>query len=186
MEAIGSFTCQSGSFRISDPCYDTNVWCSGQINGVKLGTWHAFVERHDGGVSWGERIARLVVFAEGHNPSVEMDWQAVDFEVGVDSGQAGIFDLASYRCDDAITQADFGETAWECQGAFYSACGSHTLSERSAGCLHCGAVASSGYGDGSYLAETACVGGEIVAVRITFIGDSDEDEDEDEDDLASS
>ena len=171
---------ESGILRVSDPCYYFDVWCSGQLENARKGKWKAVIEKlSPEQTKWGERVASLLVFHAGAAdvPFSFASWKEAPFEVGVDSGQAGVFDLAYYRNDAVVKENDYGSYPWDCDGPFYSACGSHTLSEKQAGCLSHGAVSSSGYGDGGYRAYYAEEGGEVVAVRIVFI---DEDEGEKE------
>jgi len=90
---------------------------------------------------WGDRIARVVVEHVEHAGAA--GYQKLDFEVGVDSGQAGVFDLSHYW-NDSVAPEVAPEEVW------YSMCCAVTLSECSAGVVPFGAVSSSGYGDGGY------------------------------------
>ena len=38
---LGSFEVVSGKLAVSDPCYDTDVWCRGELENCKLGNWVA-------------------------------------------------------------------------------------------------------------------------------------------------
>ncbi|MBK8989454.1 MAG: hypothetical protein IPM39_25910 [Chloroflexi bacterium] len=58
-DIIGEFDVTSGKLRISDPCYDVDTWCAGEVEAAN-GRWAASVERTDEGI-WGTRIARLLV-----------------------------------------------------------------------------------------------------------------------------
>lgn len=59
---------------------------------------------------------------------------------------------------------------------WYSSCCDLTLSEIGAGVIPGGAVSSSGYGDGGYVASISTDdNSEIVAIRIVFISEDDED-----------
>lgn len=188
MEKIGEFEVTSGALRVSDPCYDTSTWCSGQVGCARNGKWSAFVQRGEL-EDWGPRVAELAAFSGRFSPKSRLKWVPVKFEVGVDSGQAGIFDLARYRKDKSVTEADFPEknehNAWVferiAREPFYSACCAHTSGIASAGTLTFGAVASSGIGDGVYVAYVARNDkGEAVAVKIVFLeADLEEGEAED-------
>ena len=132
---IGNFECESGKFVVSDPCYDMNVWCRGELENIKCGVWNAEigimnVEKR------GNRVALLSVQHESYDIDAEGDLteHVAEFEVDVDSGQAGIFDMKYYQD---------GED-------WYEQCCLITLSETYAGVISFGAVSSSGYGDGSY------------------------------------
>jgi hypothetical protein len=93
-------------------------------------------------------------------------------DVGVDSGQAGFFDLAEY------VKVASGDRIDE---TFYrKACAQTLDTELSFGVVEFGALSSSGYGDGGYNCYVLRHGeGKLIAAYIEFIGDgSDEDEDE--------
>jgi len=153
MKPIGSFEVESGIVRITDPCYDKSVGCCGTA-GAQSGKWNAFItEEHRS--SWGNRVTSLVALHESVEDveNIFMEpWLFLDIDVGVDSGQAGIFDDKYYRADEN----------------FYEECGSHTLSEKRAGTLKYGAVSSSGLGDGSYVALALQKDGKNVGIKIDF------------------
>ena len=67
---IGTFTLNSGTMRISDPCYNKTVWCSGTIPNCVIGEWQAGVAYYNDGM-WGRRVALLV--AKVANSSVGFD-----------------------------------------------------------------------------------------------------------------
>jgi hypothetical protein len=77
---------------VSDPCYGLNTWCQGVLENVLPGNYECEVEYKDEGV-WGIRVAAIEVVHEDDGVCV---FEAQDFEVGVDSGQAGIFDYDYY------------------------------------------------------------------------------------------
>jgi len=179
---IGAFEVETDKLIISDPCYDVGTWCMGSLSPVKPGRWHASVERGDY-VGWGERICKLVAVHKHHTVG-DLEFRMTPIDVGVDSGQAGIFDERYFRDDYDISEEDFGSEPWDCDGPFYSACGSHTLSKKGAGCLKHGTVASSGVGDGSYNCYAAEKEGLIVGVALDFlVGPEHKGEWEDEDDV---
>ena len=173
-EYLGEFVNESGVFMVSDPCYEIGTWCQGQLNDVATGKWSAYVNKSDEG-EWGIRCAELVVEHESIEDAGELSIEVCSFEVGVDSGQAGIFDLKYYANDEAFASEEnpenkFGDTK------FYNFCCDLTLSEISAGVIKYGAVSSSGYGDGAY----KCFAlknkkGKIVSVTIIFLDEEDED-----------
>lgn len=57
---LGEFEMTSPVMRVSDPCYERNVWCCGTVDHCKLGTWEAGVLKTDEG-EWGTRCAVLAV-----------------------------------------------------------------------------------------------------------------------------
>ena len=69
----------------------------------------------------------------------------VPFVAGVDSGQAGIFDIQKYRIPDADATSDSSDT----DSDWYLACCNITESGE-AGVLDGGVVSRTGIGDGAY------------------------------------
>lgn len=113
------------------------------------------------------------------------------FQVGVDSGQAGFFDLDKYEAalkDKPENGHDGPEFS-----KFYEECGENTLGSEGWGIVQgMGVVSSSGYGDGGYqLIERRNEAGELVEARIVYmlegsemfsgVGGDEEDEDEGDD-----
>jgi hypothetical protein len=90
---IGEFVSNSGSLRISDPCYERDTWCSGVVNNCLTGKWEAFIDKQVK-KGWGDRVTRLTVRAVGAEGNGYSEHLKID--VGVDSGQAGIFDDKLY------------------------------------------------------------------------------------------
>ena len=78
---------------VSDPCYGLGTWCQGVLENVLPGTYNCEVEYSDEG-DWGTRVAAIEVVHENYDGFIVFDSE--DFEVGVDSGQAGIFDYEYY------------------------------------------------------------------------------------------
>lgn len=172
MVKLGQFEVTSGKLRVTDPCYDRSIWCSGYVD-AENGTWEAFVYMSDQG-AWGNRVSALEVRRVGENEAPD---RLVSFEVGVDSGQAGFFDDAFYPEGD--DNGEYGNT-----DTFYGKVCEITLSDKRAGVLPFGAVSSSGYGDGGYDCFVLEKNGKVVAARIVFIseeGDEDYFEDDEED-----
>lgn len=167
MKVIGKFTVESGKLVVSDPCYERGTWCQGVIANVMNGTWTAAVEQEKGIIV--ELLAGLNLGdfeAVRGNPKrfAALKYEKEPFEVGVDSGQAGIFDESFYPVGETI---DFEGT-----GSFYDACGDATLrSELGAGVVkNRGVVSSSGHGDGSYVCYTRRnAPGEVIGVRVVFL-----------------
>ena len=60
MTVLGGFEMTSQTMRVSDPCYDRDVWCCGTFGKCKTGTWEAGVLKTDMG-DWGVRCAVLAV-----------------------------------------------------------------------------------------------------------------------------
>jgi hypothetical protein len=153
--------------RVSDPCYGTGVWCSGVVDNVKEGTYIVDVHMSDEGM-WGERVKSLTVIHsefDGHTTI-----EKANFTVGVDSGQAGIYD------EDYYNQYHTGD---DCDRDWYrEVCDlTNPFGTKDGKCV----VSSSGFGDGGYdcylLRDK---NNEVVGFQIVFIQDDEEDEDYDE------
>lgn len=157
-----TFEIISGKMVCSDPCYEFSTWCQGVIDSVKNGTWVAKTTMVD------NRIASLSV---SHSTASGLEsGDVLPFDFGVDSGQFGFFDHISYRNDESakdLPKYVFGD---DDKDEWYRACCYLTLDEKQWGVLPHGAVASSGYGDGSYKVVGAKNSdGEYVAFTIIFI-----------------
>lgn len=74
---------------ISDPAYNMDTWCIGILNDILPGTYECFYEIIEDN-DWGRRIASIEV----KNKDYEFyDFsENLDAEIGVDSGQCGIYD----------------------------------------------------------------------------------------------
>ena len=79
---------------VSDPCYGLGTWCQGVLENVLTGVYDCNVEYSDEG-TWGTRVSAIEVTHEScKGKFIALNLE--DFEVGVDSGQAGIFDYEYY------------------------------------------------------------------------------------------
>ena len=78
---------------VSDPCYGLGTWCQGVLENVLPGNYKCKVEYSDEGI-FGKRVSAIEVTHQDYDGIVPMDME--NFEVGVDSGQAGIFDYDYY------------------------------------------------------------------------------------------
>lgn len=139
----------SGLVVVSDPCYSLNTCIQGMgiLKNVKDGVWFPEILRPSLG-EWGERVVELSLRHEKYPSLEDLDRIECPFEVWVDSGQAGVFDLLSYQNDKLVDR----ETENEWHTAWYLECCDKTLSQTMAGTLPGGVVASSGFGDGVYAA----------------------------------
>lgn len=173
--ASNTFVISSGALRVTDPCYDATTWCAGSLHDVKNGIWQAHVGFHDDAHGWGRRVAYLHIVhgeAQSHfDPHAEFDstWVNSDIDVGVDSGQAGFFDLALFNqvCDNGALKDKFYDEI--CR-----------LTSEDGGLVHSiGAVSSTGYGDGGYdcLVRRDEAGNVIEAVLI-YIAEYEEEEEQ--------
>lgn len=180
-EPIGEFEVKSGKLVVSDPCYDRDTWCAGILENVKNGVWeaYAYVENYGKGGFGGDRVKKLVVFHRDHRHDLGLYPKRAKFEVGVDSGQAGFFDDASYP------QGEREEGGYWNKDAFYDECCDATCGRNDEGegygiIAGAGAVSSSGWGDGGYRCDYYEKDGQIVAAEVEFIPDEDEEDTEDD------
>lgn len=154
---------------VSDPCYGLNTWCQGVLENVLPGIYDCTVEYSDEG-DWGVRVAAIEVI---HENAGVYRFEMADFEVGVDSGQAGIFDYEYYtKYHTDCNEYSHVDDDW------YDRVCDITLAKESAGTIdELGLVSSSGYGDGGYGCWVARNrDGYIVAIRIEYITEEEEDE----------
>lgn len=174
---VSGFQVVSGKIMCSDPCYDGGD----VLVKAKNGEWVARVEKSDEG-AWGERVCRVLVhhvdFSMYGSSRIKSFDSVEDATIGVDSGQAGVFDANSFRNDAVVenTKRIHGKTICEDE-LWYSICCDRTLSEKGYGYIPGGFVTTSGYGDGGYGVEIYKKNGEAVAVEITFIENEEDEED---------
>jgi hypothetical protein len=107
------FNITSGQMIVTDPCYNKETWCQAKLDNVKIGPWKATVEYSNEG-DWGDRVAQIWAWHDSlgiDNPGRDMPpcSEYIPADIGVDSGQAGFFDLQKYpddpHQDDAFYQA---------------------------------------------------------------------------------
>ena len=173
---------------VTDPCYSVPTWCQTKLTNVLPGEWIVSMIYDEKGGS--NRNAELYLIHKDHQSSrgLMFDWFG-DF--GVDSGQAGVFDAASYR-DDAYAagittpEVDFVLPGHDLEGdAWYEKMCKFTLANDGWGAYAAGAVSSSGYGDGMYPVYGAEVDGKVVALQLVFIDQSADDDDDLEEDCCN-
>jgi hypothetical protein len=147
------------AIHITDPCYDRGTWCAQWDVAAKAGKWVASAVLGDL-PGWGERVTNIVVRHESFDPNGQQDWEFLG-NVGVDSGQAGVFAAEAYPEGDETGDMRDLES-------FYGKCCALTIAEPRYGTFAGGFVTSSGLGDGSYPVEVVRIAGKVVAVRIDF------------------
>lgn len=160
----------SSEVMISDPCYSVGTWCQTKVDNVLPGTYLANANRQDLG-EWGKRIMSLMVIHEDY-VGKNKRWTRLS-DIGVDSGQAGIFDLASYRNDEIVDEIESPEVDFvlpfdEGGDKWYSKMCKFTLGDKGWGSYHSGIVSSSGIGDGMYDVYVLKDKKKIVGISIDF------------------
>jgi hypothetical protein len=173
MIKLGSFNVNSGRVVISDPCYDLGSWSQTVIDNVKTGQWVAVIEQLDKG-HLGICNAKIIVYHSEHGMPYEHRWRIIEYDVIMDSGQVGFFDIEVFR-NDAVAKpsTSLGASKQEERGErwYRHICDLATNTEEGAGVTEGGAVSSSGYGDGGYSLFIVRDNGQIVAMKIVFIPD---------------
>lgn len=175
------------SVIVTDPSYNTETWCQAKLDNVKEGEYitHCEIVDTDG---WGKRCSLLIASHSNYNVN-NLNWEVYPEEIGVDSGQAGIFDMASYRKDGLdieVPKVGFDGQPFdrldeimksENEGDdFYLKMCKFTLSEKKWGGFENGVVCQSGYGDGGYILYVAReeYSGKIIGMCIDFMVQEEE------------
>ena len=163
------FEIVSGTVIISDPDFDESY---GQVKlgNVRKGRWIAEVQKEN------DRIAKFGCRAIDSDNSV--GYYPTGGMVGVDSGQAGIFDIKSYRDNEVCAGIPLDGEPLTDRGEFYNLCCDITLSKEMFGVVPGGAVSSTGYGDGNYEIHVAKQFDEVVGILLVFIDENDGDEED--------
>jgi hypothetical protein len=165
---------------VTDPCYKIPTWCQHIVDNVLPGEYIVDVEKSNQG-GWGSRISELSCIHENHINDY-LTYKESESIIGVDSGQAGIFDIRSYRNDEQSKsygiEDNFGYRSEEDGDEWYGIITNLTLGDDQWGTFSHGVVSSSGYGDGAYTLLLAEVDGKVVGLKIIFIDDEDLDEDD--------
>ena len=160
---------------VTDPCYSIPTWCQKIVKGVKPGEYRVFCKKHDAG-DWGNRVSMLMA-VHGDHEFDNLKWKLEGTRgiIGVDSGQAGIFDITTYRVNPDNVERGSGDTSFfgitpddSEEDRWYNNICSHTLGDEHWGHYNNGVVSSSGFGDGGYDLFVARVNRKVVAFAIDF------------------
>ena len=161
---------------ISDPCYEPGTWCQGIVKNMLPGSYRVGGEIVDCD-TWGRRVSKIWILHEEYSEAPP-NFNEEDFEVGVDSGQAGIYDSAYFHQQWKDKNTSEGWYSRVCDETFNKSVGFEfgTLDDK---CV----VSSSGFGDGSYTCYTSRNNdGKNVYVEIDFgVVEDDGDYEEDDD-----
>lgn len=149
---LGTFKINSGQIRVSDPCYDLSS-TSAETLKVKNGSWETEITESDTDSFFGIRVSELTIW---HSSEEYFNFDKVTeepFDVCVDAGCCGFFDLASYPPQNWI----------------------ELITNKTAGIFKNGVLSSSGLGDGEY----PCYfyknnQNEIIAAKLIFLFEDDE------------
>ena len=172
----------SENVRVSDPCYTDDVWCKTQLKNVLPGSYNCKVAHSDEG-AWGVRISSITLVHENYTDDESLEWN-YHSDIGVDSGQAGVFCETSYRNDEVAAgittpEVDFMIPQDDAGDAWYTKMCKFTLGGEGYGAYDTGLVSCSGIGDGSYpLYVVYDENDKIVAMPIDYLLGDEEDEEE--------
>lgn len=164
---------------VSDPSYTEPTWCQIKLTDVKPGVYDAYHKKYDTG-DWGVRSSMLLVIHQDHTED-DLVWQQEEGEVGVDSGQAGIFSYETYRKDGlemVVPTIGYDGRSFEWLESVYKdkkdgddwylKMTKKTLTTEGWGSYDQGLVSRSGLGDGGYSLYTARIDGKVVAMSVDF------------------
>jgi hypothetical protein len=148
----------SDKIIISDPCYERGIWCAISDFEVMPGKYETFIVKYE------NRAAAVIAVHSDYIGTLNSDWELYVGEIGVDSGQAGIFD------DSIYPEKEEPKGKWDDEDSFYGECCKLTLSNAQGGILknEKGVVSSSGYGDGRYELFCQCRENYRIALMIDF------------------
>jgi hypothetical protein len=177
----------SENVRVSDPCYTDDVWCKTQLKNVLPGSYNCKVAHSDEG-AWGVRISSITLVHENYTDDESLEWN-YHSDIGVDSGQAGVFCETSYRNDEVAAgittpEVDFMIPQDDAGDAWYTKMCKFTLGGEGYGAYDTGLVSCSGIGDGSYpLYVVYDRNDKIIGMQIDYLLGDEEDEEEYEGDV---
>lgn len=163
---------------MSDLCYYKDCHISVSDLAVRKGSWEAMVWREKSG-GFGDRMwALFAVHSAFPSLNLSTGWKLINNNLGVDSGQLGIYDAIYYRgaeilapeIDLMVTEefkAGWANTKDEDSWYYYNC--AVTLSKVPAGIIPHGCVSESGFGDGTYSLFAKYDQDDIIGLRVTFI-----------------
>lgn len=148
------------------------------MNSVRNGSWKGYIQQDEEG---DYNASVIAIHSEYENELKNLKWDSIEEVIGVDSGQAGIYDYWLYRNDEFVGECEnTSYFPFEYEGdKFYAKnCDLTTSTDLGAGVLNGGIVSSSGYGDGGYTAFlTKNKEGQVIGIFIQFLQTEDEEGD---------
>ncbi len=165
---LGQFECVSGEIVVSDPCYEFGTSCTDWICNAITGYWEACITIRDFGYL-GNRVTHLCANAVG--VPCNDGWRLLGRDIGVDTGQAGLFDRQYFR-DPSVAQKEkwFRADRIDPDDVWYSLCCDRTLTSYGS-VIPFGVVSRSAFGDGVYRCHVCESGGRVSAIAIEFVDD---------------
>ena len=166
---LGSFELSQPMLFMSDPCYEPGAWCNGAVE-AEPGNWICDVLIGSEAIL--PRVKRLRARHASTSEEVfSLEFTESDIEVGVDSGQCGLFDATKYK-NDAFDREAYAKL---CVITIEDGLGAGIIPAKS------GVVSRSGLGDGVYSALVRTnTEGRAIAVQLIFMSDEDREEAQEE------
>ena len=148
---------------VSDPSYENGTWCTGIVENVKEGNYITnVVYCEDSHPFFYNRVAELDTILEGVNKDF-LNWEITEADIGVDSGQCGIYDYESVKDIIGTGESDEKDT-------FYGqACQCTDVDEQYKELNGYGVVSRSGLGDGNYDLYIAKQDDQVVGIKVVYI-----------------
>lgn len=164
----------SNEVMVSDPCYEVGTWCQHKLTNVLPGEYQCTVAKFEASL-WGERCSFIIAVHKDYNTDEKLNWRtARNATVGVDSGQAGIFSMETYRQDEVFVSGQsehskkWGSHKEDGGEEWYGHMCDMTVSGEAWGTYPNGIVSRSGIGDGSYELRVAKHKGKVVGMVLDF------------------
>lgn len=164
----------SNEVMVSDPCYTVGTWCQHKLTNVLPGEYQCTVAKFDAG-PWGTRCSFIIAVHKDYNTDEKLNWRKdTTADIGVDSGQAGIFSMETYRKDEVfvIGQSEhtkrWGLSTKNDGGEEWYGHMCDLTDGEGWGTYPNGIVSQSGIGDGSYELRVAKHKGKIVGMVFDF------------------
>lgn len=191
LEYVGEFEVESGKIIVSDPSYEFKDEKTGfELNTVipvNNGKWEVYIKKFPQDKT---RINELIIF-NGDNNDNDVDnvdnvddiiniintnnnWIKIAM-IGVDSGQAGFFDLKHFRKDSDVKTTDIIPsyvTVDDKGDKWYAMCCGKTYNEKTKeydlGIISYGVVSSSGYGNEYYGLYSIKYNNKVIGLKMIF------------------
>lgn len=164
----------SNEVMVSDPCYVVPTWCQHKLTNVLPGEYHCQAVKFQD-LMWGNRCSFIIAVHKDFNTEDKLNWRKVAVaDIGVDSGQAGIFSMETYRKDEVFVHGQsnfskmYGSHKDDGGEEWYGHMCDMTLGELGWGTYPNGIVSRSGIGDGSYELRVAKHKGKVIGMIVDF------------------
>lgn len=181
--SLGAFDLVSGTLVATDPSYDLETaripGLGAIITNCETGRWNAqIILKEFEGMDYSINSELLLTHVD-YRESDSLEWRRYQKGLGVDSGQAGAWDISRFQDQSVVpkdvrerARAESKQTSYIPFDPWYQWCCETTLNEPACGVMAYGVVSRSGYGDGGY-PVFVCVdeNQKVIGVRIQFIDD---------------